>query len=208
MLKGKGFLSLFTLNRLLHYTLVVAFFLTSFYSITASKYYSTLTATLRADTADAVVSIVKYSSDWTTPEDWDGSLTADNLQPGATLVINFKVCNYLPASMANIAVNRISEVAVDYTFNVKTAGLLPLTFTLNKRGQSENLITEAGATFDQASTFKIYSSVAGEFDCEEEQEDDYVLTITWPASENDGELLKIGGDYIKIVLDWSQKTPA
>lgn len=201
-MKGRKFLSWFTLNKVLHAVLVAAFFLTSFYSVTAAKFYSRLVAQVDVNTADAVVSVLRYDNSWDLIVNDDGDLSMTGLQPGATQSINFRVCNYLPASLAQQGSDKVSEVAVTYSFIIKTAQLLPLTFTLTKG--AANVAIGAGS-FDEETTFKVYNSVSGEFACDQKYSDDYTLTITWPAAQNDGHLLEIGGDYIKVVLDWQQK---
>lgn len=115
------------------------------------------------------------------PEKW---------KPGTDCTYNITVTNQTN--------QKISEVAQKYEIEIKTAGNLPLTYTLVKNETTIDEFTESSSqnkyTFKN-DTMNFKAGTAGK--------DEYQLKIKWPSDKNDASLSGIP-DYVKININVEQ----
>lgn len=111
----------------------------------------------------------------------NGTLPA---QPGGS-------CTY-PISVSNTKDGKTCEVSQSYSITVKTAGNLPLSFSLTRDGTEVGTFTESAGAPDwtvEADDMAFPAGTAGTHN--------YVLTVTWPAGQTDEALMGLP-DFIQI----------
>jgi len=119
--------------------------------------------------------------------------------PGQSQTTTFSVKNF----NSN---NEVNQVALNYNIVIKTAALLNLNFVLTKTVSGTPTTVTLTKTIDSASSFSIYTGAVSVLPHTTPQTDQYSLTISWPISATNEEAINAGGDYIRISVDWSQKT--
>lgn len=116
------------------------------------------------------------------------------LKPGADFTYTLRVANY--------DATRTSEVALQYSMEIVTAGNLPLTYTLYRQeGQNEQMIGSFTESSDKK-TEKITNDDM-RFTAGTNAESSYVLKVQWPADKN-GEIYAGIPDEITVNIHVDQ----
>lgn len=135
---------------------------------------------------EARVALFGHSENIQVPKNWTNSLV-----PGST--------NSYTLQVTNQRENNISEITQEYTIEIKTAGNLPLKYTLIDENKKEiGTFSENG----QESS-KIFSSDDMKFKAGEAGEHSYTIQVEWPAENNKAGLQGIP-DYTMITIQTRQ----
>ena len=120
----------------------------------------------------------------------DATGTIKKMYPGDAVSYTLDVTNFKG--------EKRSEVSLQYSIEVKTAGNLPLQYTLTK----DNITV---GTFNEKSDEKEYTfeTDSMKFGIDAKEQHTYKLNITWPATENSASLAEIP-DYLDITVHVEQ----
>ena len=159
-------------------------------TISFAKFSSDVGGVVYSEVASALIEFDDGGSEVLELDDWS---------PGDSQTTTFSVKNF----NAN---NEVNQVALNYQIVIKTAALLDLNFVLRKTVSGSPVNVPLTKTIDSASSFSIYTGTASVLPHTATQTDLYSLTISWPINANNEDAINAGGDYIRISVDWSQKT--
>ena len=111
-------------------------------------------------------------------------------------------------SVANNYGGERTQTALEYTIEIVTTTNLELLFNVHKQGETTNLITGTTTVQDSDGTYFKHITVAGdEFGFTQDQQNVYVLEITFPISLNEAEYEGII-EYIQLTINSRQKIGA
>jgi len=147
-----------------------------------------------------------------------GSAPADiafYLMKETSLSQNLKIASILPRASAyeytfsvanNDGTNR-TETALQYTIKLKTTTNLPLSYAVYAAGDTTtNLITNVNTAPDSDGTYFTTMDVAGgNLGFATNEQNNYVLNVTFPATYNTSEYEGII-EYVQITVNSSQRT--
>lgn len=185
---GKKFIASSLIDKLLYAFLIVAFFATAVTAISTAKFSSKINSYVVSNVSNALIDFA---------DGGDGVVVLSDWKPGDSKTVDFSVRNYNDN-------NEVNEIAILYYVRIKSSALLPLNFTLTKTTDGVTTQIPLTVTKEDETTFSIYSSTEMTLKHSLTQLDSYSLKIDWPEENNDADALEVGGEYIKIVLDWRQ----
>ncbi len=111
-------------------------------------------------------------------------------------------------SVANNYEGERTQTALEYTIEITTTTNLQLQFNVHKQGQNTNLITGITTTQDSDQTYFKHITVAGdEFGFTQDQQNIYVLEVTFPTIYNEAEYEGII-EYVQLTINSKQKISA
>ncbi len=222
-------------DKLLYLMLVALLVVSGTFGITAARFFSSIKGELTATTANPAIQLdyinmkgTEYlgdKSNYEVDEDIeviDGELSISNLRPGEQKLVEFRVKNWVDQK------ENLNEVALRYQIVIKTAGLLPLEFTLKYGTGDSTSVTGDWPTVsclsrtvdnpidnglnaegNPATTFVVYTFDFRSLKHSVEQVDYYKLYIQWKGNvSSSGDAVSGGGEYIKITADWKQYVDA
>ena len=180
----------FKLGPLAYVITASVLLIVSITTISLAKFSSNISGYVYNDVATALIEFDDGGSEVLELEDWS---------PGDSQTTTFSVKNF----NGN---NEVNQVALNYQIVIKTAAILDLTFTLSKMVSGSPVAVALTKTIDSDSSFSIYKSTTSVLAHTSPQTDQYSLEIEWDINANNEAAINAGGDYIRISVDWQQKT--
>ena len=159
-------------------------------TISFAKFTSNVDGYVYNDVATALIEFDNGGSSVLDLATWD-------FDENQTQTVSFSVKNF----NSN---NEVNQVALNYQIIIKTAAILDLNFTLTKTVSGSPVEVTLTKTIDSASSFSYYTSTTSVLAHSSPQTDSYSLEIEW--DDDDEDAINAGGDYIRITVDWQQKT--
>ena len=159
-------------------------------TISFAKFASSIDSTVYSDVATALIEFDDGGSD---------VLVLDSWSPGDSQTTTFSVKNF----NSN---NEVNQVALNYQIVIKTAAILDLNFTLTKTVSGSPVEITLTKTVNSDSSFSYYTSTTSVLAHTTPQTDQYSLEIEWDINANNEAAINAGGDYIRISVEWQQKT--
>ena len=185
MLKSK-----FKVGPLMYVIVASVLLIVSITTISLAKFSSDIGGVVYNEVASALIEF---------DDGGNGVLELSEWTPGSVQTTNFAVKNFNSD-------NEVNQVALNYEVVIKTSALINLNFVLTKTVSGVSSPVQLTKTVDSNSSFSIYTGTTSVLPHTTLQTDQYSLRIEWPsASANEDDLL-VAGDYIKINVNWNQKT--
>lgn len=170
-----------TIGRIACYLLCLTLVCTALIGVSYARYTSSVNGSATAATAAVAGKMTNAAID------------VSGMKPGDTKTVDFTVVNF--------SGEKTSEVAQEYTITIKTAGNLPLAFSLSPGAGIEN---SAGALRGTGGVWQ--SDSPGLLPAAAATTHAYTLTVVWPENETSPRYAD-EIDTVTLVIDAQQVVP-